>query len=421
VTTTARPRLAWLLTGLVLVLVAAVAVVLLREEPQRASVDPDRTSARSGDRAAATGDLVERLERAVSRGVPAAAERLADPEDARARKELRTLARNAASLRIVDVALRYVAEADRRLGGPEERRYGQDAWVSDVQLSWRLGDSDRTVSTVDVPLVASWSGGDAVFETVRLGGEARVPLWLLGGLERRDVADVTVLAPRSRLGLLARQAVRAARTVRRTVPGWRGPLVVEAAPAPSDFRAASGLGPEAVEQIAAVTATTDGTTGADVPVHVFVNPAVYTPLGPRGQQIVLSHEAAHVALGAVRTKAPLWLSEGVADYVALVDSPLPVSVLAAQILRRVRDEGVPRTLPGPAEFEAGDDALGAWYEAAWLATRLVAEEHGEQRLLDLYRRADRTGSMDTAFREVLGTSQRAFERSWQRYLRGLAG
>lgn len=422
-TSTARPRQGLLLlAGLVLLaVVAAVAVVLVRDEPRQAELGRSRSTGSSQDRDAATGVLVTELERALRRGAPARAEALAAPDDARARRELRVLVGTVDALGLDDVELRHLSRADRDLDRSEERRYGDDAWVSDVQVSWRLPGGGTTLSTVDVPLVTSWSEGRVVFETARLGGDGRVPMWLLGPLDRRTAGDVTVVGPRGQLPRLVRQATRAVRTVRRTVPTWEGPLVVEAAPAVGAFRLASGLDQAAAEQIAAVTATSDGSTGAEASVHVFVNPGVYGSLGPRGQQIVLSHEAAHVALGAVRTDAPLWLSEGVADYVALVDSPLSVDVLAAQILGRVRAQGAPERLPGPAEFEAGDDALGAWYEAAWLAARLVAEEHGEAALLELYRRADRDGDVGAAFREVLGTTERAFERRWSSYLDELAG
>jgi hypothetical protein len=411
---------AWLVVALVVTLVTAVVVVLLRDGPEHAVLrDPSAAASGKDEGEAATG-LVEALEDEVVAGDAAAAEGLADPEDARARRELRALVLNAERIRLEDVAVRYLTEGESELTAAEQRRYGPDAWVSDVQVSWRVAGADSATSSVDVPLVTSWAGDEPVFETFRTGSE-RVPLWLLAALQRRTAGPVTVLAPRGRLSVLARQAALALRTVQRTVPGWRGPLVVEAAPDGAAFRKASGLTGDAAAQIAAVTATTDGSTLPDAPVHVFLNPDVHTPLGPEGQQIVLSHEAAHVALGAVGTSAPLWLSEGVADYVALVDSSIPVTVLAAQILGRVREQGAPRRLPGSAEFDGTDAAIGAWYEAAWVAARLLADEYGERRLFDLYRRTNAGTTLDVAMRDLLGTTERAFVRQWRGYLDELAG
>jgi hypothetical protein len=411
----------WLVVALVVALLSAVAVVVLLRDGTEHAVLRDRSAAASGpDEGAATTELLESLEDEVVAGDAAAAEELADPADARARRELRTLVLNAERLRLEDVAFRYLTEAESELTAAEQQRFGTDAWVSDVQVSWRVSGADPATSSVDLPLVTSWTGEEPVFESFRTGSE-RVPLWLLTALQRRSAGPVTVLGPRAQLSVLARQAALALRTVQRTVPGWRGPLVVEAAPDGAAFRKASGLTGDAAAQIAAVTATTDGSALPDAPVHVFLNPEIHTPLGPEGQQIVLSHEAAHVALGAVGTSAPLWLSEGVADYVALVDSPIPVTVLAAQILGRVREQGPPRRLPGSAEFDGTDDAIGAWYEAAWLAARLLADEYGERRLFDLYRRTNAGTPLDDAMRDVLGTTEGAFVRQWRDHLDELAG
>ena len=71
----------------------------------------------------------------------------------------------------------------------------------------------------------------------------------------------------------------------------------------------------------------------DSQVHVFVNPDVYDDLEPVGGQVVISHEATHVATGApLTTGVPLWLLEGFADYVALRDVDLPITTTAGQII-----------------------------------------------------------------------------------------
>jgi len=225
----------------------------------------------------------------------------------------------------------------------------------------------------------------------------------------------------SRARLLERQALTALATVRRTIPAWRETLVVEEPATDAFFEAASGLSPEEARAIAAVTTTTDGSRLAISPVHIYVNPEVFDPLGPRGQQIVLSHEAAHVAFGAATSEVPLWLSEGIADYVALVDTSLPVAVLAAQIRRLVREDGPPAELPAGPEFDGSNRDIGAWYEAAWLAARLIAQQHGQRALFDLYRTIDRTGGVASAFRTVLDTTEREFIRDWRDQLVSLAG
>jgi hypothetical protein len=118
---------------------------------------------------------------------------------------------------------------------------------------------------------------------------------------------------------------------------------------------------------------------------------------------------------------PTWLLEGFADYVALDHVDLPVSVAASQILARVRAYGPPARLPGQQEFDPRSKVLGASYESAWLACRLIGETYGEARLIAFYRAADRAGSTDAAFGRVLGTDQPSFTRAWRDYLRRLAG
>ena len=88
--------------------------------------------------------------------------------------------------------------------------------------------------------------------------------------------------------------------------------------------------------------------------HVFVNPDVFGRLRTAGAQVVMSHEAVHVATDAARSTVPLWLLEGFADYVALRDVDLPISTTAGQIIRQVRRDGVPEALPGPVEFDTHD-------------------------------------------------------------------
>jgi hypothetical protein len=182
-----------------------------------------------------------------------------------------------------------------------------------------------------------------------------------------------------------------------------------------------GSKPDAYREIAAVTTTVDGSLTPGTPVHIFVNPRVFDPLGPRGSQIVMSHEATHVAVRAAFSTMPTWLLEGFADYVALAHVDLPVSVTASQILNQVRRHGAPRHLPGKREFDPQNQALGASYESAWLACRLLAEEYGEKRLIAFYRASDRAASTRRPFRSVLGTDVQAFTRAWRRDLRGLAG
>lgn len=387
-------------------------------QPDRADLPGEGAGpAPDADPAAAAAELVESLEQALVTG--AGIEDLALTPSSR--RELATLRTNIEALRLTELDLRFVDESDLVLSAAERASYAGEPWVADVSLTWRLSGVDPRASTLEVPLALDLVEGEATFATARLADEGRAPLWWIQRVAvARAPGALAVGSDRDEARRLRAQALTARQVVRRSLPDWSGPLVLMAPRDTTGFRVASGLSAGDAEAIAAVTTATDARSGTPMPVHVFLNPGVFDPLGPRGQQIVVSHEATHVALGAVGTGLPLWLSEGVADFVALRESRVPVSVLASQILDDVRRNGPPETLPGPAEFDGGNEAIGASYEAAWLAARLLADTYGADRLLRVYDVAERTGSLDRAFDEVLGTDVAAFTAQWRDHLIELA-
>ena len=373
------------------------------------------------DRAGAAAELLFQLEQLLAGTGPARVGDLVDPALDVAATELAGLVRNVRLLRVDRLQLRYLDQAAVELTADQRTTYGTDAWVSEVQLTWRFRGVHPEPSTVEVPVVFGWDGEQAVFETARATEGYRVPLWFTEPLEVRRTPSTLVLATDARSARsLERLTRKAVVTVRRTLPRWRERLVVVAPDAVEDFRTAAGVSRAESRSIAAVTTTADGSSLPRTPVHIYLNPDVFGPLGPEGQQIVVSHEATHVALDAATTVLPLWLSEGIADYVALVGHPLPDRVLAAQIRELVRQDGPPRRLPGSAEFDGSNPDIGAWYEAAWLAVKLLAETYGRAKLLDFYDRAEADGSTGRAFRTVLGTSERDFTRAWRASLAELA-
>ena len=195
--------------------------------------------------------------------------------------------------------------------------------------------------------------------------------------------------------LVAGRAEAAVPVVRDVLPQWDGKLVVEVPGSEEALDAALGAEPGSYADIAAVTASVDGTITPDSEVHVFVNPDVYDDLEPVGGQVVISHEATHLATGAPLTSGvPLWLLEGFADYVALHAVDLPITTTAGQIIQQVRADGAPDHLPGQPEFDQADSHLGAAYESAWVACLVLADAGGQDALVRLYEAVSRGQELD---------------------------
>ena len=178
------------------------------------------------------------------------------------------------------------------------------------------------------------------------GGDRRSPLWATGPLEVRRAGSTLVRLdrPPSRPAgpAAAPRSPSYARCCRewRERPRGRGAGVGGRASTPPSTPSRASYA-----DIAAVTASVDGSLTPGAPVHVFVNPDVYDGLDAVGGQVVMSHEATHVATDApLTTGVPLWLLEGFADYVALHDVDLPLSTTAGQIIAA----GAPRRRAGGA-------------------------------------------------------------------------
>lgn len=379
----------------------------------------DRQSPPAGLAAAATNSL----SKAVAAGDQRAAGALAPRGNDEAADQLMAMAANAESLRITGLDIEYVG------GQPEPVPDGAEpGWVDMVDVGWRLEDARRP-SRVRVGMGFE-AVGDRVAITSVLAGSEPLPLWLAGSLQvRRQVGTLVLAAGQSGqsgsgavdLGSYSRAASQAVDVVRRVLPQWRDQLVVEVPASAGDLDELLGRPQGASTEIAAVTGSADG---ADGPPRVFVNPEQWDQLDSLGRLVVASHEATHVAMNAQRSRAPLWLVEGFADYVALRDVELSDRELGRALLEQVGRDGVPARLPTAANFEAGSEAgsgdADAAYQGAWLACELLVEAGGEQELVAFYRMVDAGEPVDTALRSSFGLSRAELTRRWRQRVSDLA-
>ena len=411
----------WWAAGLVLVLAVAGGGWALTTGTENAVLPSAPAESPSTSREAAAAELLSELVEELQDGDPAQLRALAAPIP-ESRREMQDLAANVRNLGIVDLSMRYLDENEGRSVNGLPPRLRDRAWVGDVQLGWRLDGHDESPATLEARLAFLETEDGAAFVSARGEWGSQVPLWMLDRLAVVESRRTLVMAATGRSEAQEYDAMvrRAIQDVGKVLPDFRGSVVV-AAPASQEDMTRVLASKSSYGGIAAVTAPVDGSLAPSAPTRIFLNPAVFDPLGEQGAQIVMSHEAAHVATDAAISTMPTWLLEGFADYVALAHLDLPVEVTASQILGQVRRNGPPERLPSESDFESENKRLGASYEAAWLACRLIEEEYGERRLIDFYEQADRDGGTDAAFREVLGTTQRELTAAWRTELQELAG
>lgn len=364
--------------------------------------------------------LLDGLTRAIADGDADAAAALAVPGS---EGQLRAVVGNARELGLRDVSMRYLSEAtpDEQDGAGGGVAAPSGAQVAIVELAYRL-PWDKGATELETSVVVG-TGSDDEPAIQGFGPLAdRTPLWLTGEVHVRSSGRVHVLAVDvDRVDGLLAQGRRALADVSRVLPDWRGDLVLEAPSSGRQLEAVIGAEPGQYGGIAAVTSSVDGSLTPTAPVHVLLNPDVFDKLGGRGAQVVMSHEATHVATEATLSGMPRWLSEGFADYVALAAGDVPVRTAAAQALAAVEKDGPPERLPTEADLDPRAGGLGATYEEAWLACRFLAEQHGEGRLVAFYEAVDEGASTQQAFHDVLGTTEEAFVQAWADDMAALSG
>ena len=327
------------------------------------------------------------------------------------------------------------------------RELGDGAFIARVRLSYRLAGIDEGAVQRDHYLTLARRGGRWLIagddDDGDLGRRAPDP-WDLGELDLAQGRSSLVLARPGSAGLsgsglagpasLAGLADRAVEQVRELWPGlWPGRIVVIV---PADMAEMARLvhdgGPGDVADLARLAAVTTGQPrrdpgGTTTGNRIIVNPTVFARLTEAGRQVVLTHEATHVATRTLGgAPVPSWLSEGFADYVAYRTTDIGVQQVAGDVLTRVRTGAGPVRLPTEIDFDASRGPVSESYALAWLSVRHIAQSHGQPRLVEFYLRAaagrpgDPAGAIDAAFGEALGISAEQFQGGWRRAVADLA-
>jgi hypothetical protein len=322
------------------------------------------------------------------------------------------------------------------LGADRVAQLGPQAWVSRVTGRYSLAGYDTSTREFE-----------SYFTVVRRGSTWRLADDTDGGTQVQpwDLPRFTVVrstttlvmgtGPASRLrpylalGNLAVPRVAAVWTAR-----WNSRLVLVVPGTAAQMAEQVGQDKGSVGQVAAVTDgpfDAKGRAGAD---RIVVNPGAFATLERRGQQVVVTHEATHVAIRATTDRpVPLWLSEGMADYVGYRDVGATRRQVAAALLSKVRAGTGPKALPTAGDFDPSRTTIAPSYNAAWLAVNRIVDRYGSKPLVRYYLAVATTPARTSApvqdpdqaaaaaFQSVLGTTQAAFTKEWLGYLRSLAG
>ncbi|AZQ34208.1 hypothetical protein EJ357_12530 [Streptomyces cyaneochromogenes] len=307
-----------------------------------------------------------------------------------------------------------------------------DTATAEAELRYRVQGYDRAPVTAGRTLSLSLdAGGGWYVEADRPAKGSAEQLWDQGQVnvvrgERSLVMGAGQSAALRKYAELADDAVPAVSQAWGT--DWARRIVVLV---PASLADMAGLLASPASSYRGIAAVTTGETGApaNAPAdRIIVNPDAYGVLGATGKQVVLTHEATHVATRAHTTAAtPLWLSEGYADWVGYLGSGRSPSQAAPELRHAVTEGRVPRELPADADFGFTGDSgrLARAYESGWMACRMIAERWGEVGLVEFYRAVgahkERAGAVEGALEDVLGTSPAEFTGEWREYLRAQFG
>ncbi|MFI6941078.1 nuclear transport factor 2 family protein [Streptomyces sp. NPDC050418] len=206
--------------------------------------------------------------------------------------------------------------------------------------------------------------------------------------------------------------------------GWSGRVVILVPESLDAMGGLLGAPASGYQGIAAVTTGEAGGTGRTPADRIILNPEAFDELGDFGKQVVLTHETTHVATRSATTAAtPLWLSEGLADWLGYRGSGRTAQQAAPELDRALDRSEPPVKLPADDAFAFSSDAsrLAQAYESGWLACKMVAERWGDRKLLAFYRAVGehdgREGAVEDALGDVLRTDLDAFTREWIAYVR----
>lgn len=322
------------------------------------------------------------------------------------------------------------------LAAARVRQVGPRAWAAAVTGTYQLAGFDRAAQSFDLTYTLvqrpqGWRIADDV------DGATASQLWDLPGMRvlRGRSGIVIGNAPVAQMRDYSAMADSAVRRVSAVWgPDWSSHVVVVTPATTQEFaNLLSRSDDGGLNQVAAITQGVIDPGQRAQGDRVVINPAAFMALQTLGRRVVITHELAHVAARSSTTSAvPIWLAEGMADYVGYSGIDLTRQHVAAALLALVRAGKGPDALPTAGDFDPSRTTIAPSYSASWLAVCHLVDLYGQARVVAFYRAvgADSTSGRHApldpgaraavAFPRAFGVTQGQFVAGWRRYLRTLA-
>ena len=316
------------------------------------------------------------------------------------------------------------------------KQLGSTAWAASVPGTYSLAGYDRAPRSFDstytlVRRAGAWRIADDT------DGVTALQVWDLPGLTvlRGRSAIVIGNAPPAQMrdyGSLADSAVLRVTGV--WGKDWNAHVVILTPSTTEEFaKLVSRSADEGLDQVAAIT---QGEIDPGRPAQgdrVVINPKAFTALDPNGRHVVITHELTHVATRSSAVwPVPIWLSEGLADYVGYSGVDLSRQRIASELLALVRQGKGPTALPTAGDFDPAKTKIAPSYSASWLAVSRLVDVYGQAKVVAFYRAISGRLTVDNAvqfdadvvatraFPQSFGVSEAQFVVGWRGYLRTLA-
>lgn len=285
----------------------------------------------------------------------------------------------------------------RRAPPPDAGRYGDPVWAPETfTLNFRLARfDDKPTNLRQYPTFVERAGHwylGSLSDYAPLGLMSATDLWDYAPVSVVRRSDVLVLGPAQQRATMLDVASDVETAIPQVTSVWGSrwsQRAVVLVPQTMREMALIDEDHEDLRNIAALTsAEINATAGRPSPVgdRITINPKNWPKLSELGRQVVLRHELTHVASqAATGEQTPVWLVEGLAEYVGFKFAGVPVALGASELQDAIRAGHLPTRLPSDRDFRGADAELAAHYEAAWFACRTIAERFGEAKLVRFYR------------------------------------